>query len=100
MTIEHRVIVGFDDVKAVSLECLKCHSRVTFSADFKVDVPLDCERCGNSWRSPEARGGFRTSDSTVVAFVQAIPTIRAFLNEKAYGFNVLLEFEEPNSQSG
>jgi DNA-directed RNA polymerase subunit RPC12/RpoP len=98
MVIEHRIIVGLDDVKAISLKCLKCHTKVTFEADSKVDVPLSCGHCGNPWRSEQAQRGAWASDSAVLSFVQVIPTIRAFLAERVHGFNVLLEFEEPKDK--
>ncbi len=95
MTVERRVIVGFDDVKAVSIQCIKCNTKTRFDADMKVEIPFNCEHCGSSWRSPEARGGAWTNGSAMVSFIQSIPTMRTLLNEKAYGFNVLLEFDVP-----
>ena len=95
MTVERRISVGLDDLKAVSLECNGCHVRLSFPPDFKGDVPLSCERCGHAWRGSQTISGFRESSSVLVSFVQAIPPIRTLLKEAALGFRVLLEFDEP-----
>ncbi len=96
MTVERRIIAGLEDIKAISLECKSCHSRVTFSADRKIDVPLSCERCGKPWRSPQSVSAYRTNDSAIVNLVQSIATIRTLISEDSIGFSILLEFEEPS----
>jgi hypothetical protein len=95
MTRERNISFGFDDIKAVVVECIKCRTATKFPADVKVEIPFDCPHCGNSWRSAGGRSGALTNDSAMVSFVQSIPAMRTLLSEKAYGFNVLLEFDEP-----
>ena len=79
MTRVRRVRFEFEDIKAITIECNKFHTKTEFSADVKAEIPFNCGHCGNSWRSPEARSGAWTNGSAMVSFVQSIPTMRTFL---------------------
>lgn len=95
MTVERRIIVGLEDIKAVSLECNECHSKITLPPDLKSDIPASCERCNHPWRAPQVVGSIRTCDSIIATFTHSIPTIRELMHAKSFGFSVLLEFDEP-----
>lgn len=94
MTVEHRIIAGIDDIKAVVFECVKCQSRVCRSPDRVGDIPYACE-CGQQWRPqglPESVGSL---EPDFIRFVKAIPTLRMLKREHPLGFKILFEFEEP-----
>jgi hypothetical protein len=40
MTVERTLIVGFDDLKAVSFQCKNCGARMSIQAKVLRDVPL------------------------------------------------------------
>ena len=92
MTLEHKIVAGLDDIKAVTLECSQCHTRVTMSPD-SIQVPHHCQRCDAVWVL-----GFPANSqsvtSPVINFIYAIGPIRKQLQEKDAPFKVLLEFDE------
>jgi hypothetical protein len=99
MTLERRFLAGLDDIKAVCFECNKCQTRIVVSADSPYDVPIKCEKCGHPWRSSTSLSRYASSDSVIVTFVNAIPTLRTLLREQTNGFRILLEFEWPENIS-
>lgn len=50
MTRESRTTIATSDIKAVELECLKCHNRILRPAGavWQQDI-VSCPGCGNSW---------------------------------------------------
>jgi hypothetical protein len=94
VTFEHKIVVGLDDIKAVSFECNQCHTRVTMSPD-KIVVPHKCPnpQCDNVWIWGDPKN-FQSVTSPHMNFVNAIGQIRKQLEENGGGgFKVLLEFE-------
>lgn len=45
MTIEERILISFDDIAGIVLECSKCKARVTRSPDQPGQIPHVCGQC-------------------------------------------------------
>jgi hypothetical protein len=94
MTVERKIVVGLDDIQAVTFECGKCHSRITVPPDDIRDIPCQCARCGQPWLVSEP-SRYETIADPAVNFTKGIQTIRTLVQNKAMGFRILLEFPEP-----
>jgi hypothetical protein len=94
MTIEHKIVVGMDDVKAVIIEC-KCCNRISFRPD-DVRIPENCPNpnCGIAW-SQKSHGISTEREAWASAnlnFADAIGQVRKHLKNSS--FKILLEFED------
>ena|ERR1035437_50449 len=100
MTVERKIVVGLEDVQAVTFECGKCLSRVTVPPDSIGDVPARCGRCGQEWITLNSSDYERNvaMDSTV-KFTTALQTIRTLIHNKKMGFRILMEFPEPRGSA-
>jgi hypothetical protein len=95
MTVERKIVVGLDDIQALTLECIKCTARLTVSPDGISGVPRQCNRCNADWLIP--------NDTAVVSepftlFATSLGKIRELLKtykKEKLGFRILLEFKEP-----
>jgi hypothetical protein len=98
MTVEHKFVVGLDDLKAVIFACRHpaCTARAVVSPEHSK-VPEHCPGCGREWMPARLLAEIKTTQSTYVNFVEAIGKIRAHDAEAANGpkFRILLEFDEP-----
>lgn len=90
MTFESKIVVGLDDIKAVTLECNQCHTRVTMLPD-NIQIPYNCQRCDSTWIVGDPRN-FQAVTSAHLNFVNAIGQIRKHLANGA-PFRILLEFD-------
>jgi hypothetical protein len=53
MTTELKTTIGPEDVLAIDLECMKCHTRLSRSlTDFKAD-PQACPNCRTTWSAQD-----------------------------------------------
>ena len=96
MTVEHKIVVGLEDIAAITLECLNpkgCHSRVSVSPD-KIKIPSNCPQCNHEW-VPEAISGVTSVKAWPYAnFVNSIKLIREGKTPEGQpGFKILLEFQ-------
>jgi len=93
MTIEHKIVVGLKDIKAVIFECANptCHARLSVSPD-KIRIPTQCQNCNAAWMGRE-RKSFQDDTSQQMNFVNALGNIR-LLEENGAPFRILLEFED------
>lgn len=91
MTFEHKIVVGLDDIKAVSLECNQCHTRLTMQPD-DIRIPHHCQRCDAAWILGDP-SQYRSVTSAHLNFVHAIAQIRNQLKDGA-PFKILLEFDD------
>jgi len=87
MVIERRMVVGIEDIKAVSFECTSCKARLTRSPD-SMEVPFTCPHCGAQWR------GHEPMEPPIVRIVVGIVQLRKTPQK---GFKLLFEFEEPKA---
>jgi hypothetical protein len=96
MTIEHKIVVGLSDIKAVIFECRQCRTRVSMAPD-KIDVPPRCPKgsCdGPAWivgKPAEMTSDYEGSTSAHLNFASAIGYIR---KHNGAAFRILLEFED------
>jgi hypothetical protein len=92
MTIEHKIVVGLSDIKAVIFECANanCHARVIVSPD-NIHIPKQCPACNEGWISIEK--SFQSDTSQEKNFVDALAKLRV-LEAKPLPFKILLEFED------
>lgn len=97
MTLEHRLIVGLEDIKAVTLECKKCGARLSTSPDEVQDYTLyKCGACMHPWLSDSTKHAhLRTA--TLAVFIGSLSGARATVPEDAVGVRVLLEFDIPRT---
>jgi len=99
VTIEHSVIVGLDDIKAVIFECRGCKTRLVMSPD-SASIPHHCpkQNCDVMWLSGKASGITNDYEGTSSAFLNLISAIE-FLRKRNGGFRVLFEFRDERSAS-
>jgi hypothetical protein len=102
MTVERKIVVGLEDIRAICFECLNkgCGAVASVSPDNFERIPQRCEQCGEVW-TPINAAGLQTSKPWVFAsFAIALKAIRNLINSgQAMGFRILLEFKEPVSDS-
>ncbi len=100
MTLQNRIVVGLDDIKAVTLECTdqdnkKCCARFSSSPDM-IQIPKNCPQCNATWWKGDQT--FRQYDNPrQMGFLEALAKLR---DREAEGtpFRIFLEFETPEPQ--
>ena len=92
MTFERKIVVGIEDIGAISLECNECKRRITFSPDNPVKSPNACT-CGHPWIPGNALS-LSAPDSPFVRLFEAIKVIRTLVHNKSYGVSILLDYKE------
>jgi hypothetical protein len=93
VTFERKIVVGLEEIRAISFECHKCKSRLTVSPDDIRDIPASCPHCNFSWRQPiDPEAG---PVSPPRNFAVGIKEIRIRFGADVIGFKILLEFDEP-----
>ena len=98
MAIERRIIMGIDDIKAVTFQCSSCGTRTPVAINSLSEVPQQCNSCHAVWwRSNEFATHVSTSGPAGTAFVQAVRTFAAMIRDGKDTFRILLEFEEPKA---
>ena len=95
MTVERRIVVGLDDIKAISFECTQCFTRHTVTPDNPGEVPYQCARCGAVW-VPGVNGVnlANRAKPLIRILIETISKILVTMKED-HPVRVLLEFEEP-----
>ena len=93
MTIERKIIIGIEDIKAVTFECTACLSRLSVNPERIGPKPLKCPHCQQNWSWIEGRSG--TSASPFVSFTESIERLRALATngDVSVGFRILLQFD-------
>jgi hypothetical protein len=93
MTFERKIVVGIDDIAAISLECNECKRRITFSPDNPMKSSNGCS-CGHPWITKDALS-LSAPESPFVLLFEAIKVIRTLVHNKSYGVTILLDYKEP-----
>jgi hypothetical protein len=91
MTIQRRILVGLNDIKAVSFECLKCPFKITMSPDKVGEIPKHCAD-GHDWFIGER---FPILSPPLVTFTDSLTKLRFLATQGTMGFRILLEIAEP-----
>jgi len=104
MTSEHKVVIGVQDIRRVTLECAKCSVRLTFSPD-RCSIPKGCPNpeCDSIWMPTlHAYPPSQRKAPARVEFVETICNLRRVIEDAKVeqggepdGFHVLLEFDDP-----
>jgi hypothetical protein len=96
MTSERKIIVGIEDIKAITFECTKdqCRARISLSPNVQADAPHACPQCGVEWRTGvKQRHDF--TESAVQKLTGAVADLTAIKRTNPLNYRVLFEFEEP-----
>ena len=98
MTFDRKIIVGLDDIKAVSLECttVDCSSKITFPPGEIPELPHQCPR-GHRWTVGGPTGEFQTKTSPLHSFLKALNDATFLDSQKMVGFRIRLEFDAPKA---
>jgi hypothetical protein len=90
MTFEHRLLVGFGEIKAIVFECNNCKTRVSIPMEEFSGAPLTCPK-QHDWK-----GGESTVGEVPVFKGLALLFKRMGSDDfqKQVGFRVFLEFED------
>jgi hypothetical protein len=96
MTIEHKLVVGLEEIQAVVFECTKCKARIILTPENVNEPPRQCPR-GHTWEWSITEQYETITGSIYVFFLRSLKRIREDDNLKMNGFKVLLEFEEPSN---
>ena len=99
MTIERKIVVGLEDVQAISFECMGkgCGYRVTMSPDKAERIPESCGQCGLRWWPENPYGHISEKAWPFAKLLESLRAIRGWINSGSpLGFKILLEFKEPN----
>jgi hypothetical protein len=89
MTVEHKITVNLNDIKAIVFECRKCHARIAIPAA-EVKVPYACT-CGQQWR-PDYQENVPTPKWPYERFCTAFKQCRTLQDNDAM-FTMFLEFD-------
>jgi hypothetical protein len=94
VTFERKIVVGLEEIRAITFECHQCKSRLTVSPDDIRDIPTACPHCNFSWRLPEDPQAI-PSASPPKSFAFGIKELKIRFGADVIGFKILLEFDEP-----
>ena len=96
MTVERKIVVGLEDIEAISLECNGCKCRVTMVPGKMIRIPEYCAQCRLRWHPENPAGHIPERGWPFAKFLESVEGIRALMNsEVLLGFRILLEFKEP-----
>jgi hypothetical protein len=96
MTLEHKIVVGLGDIKAVIFECRECHTRISMAPD-KIDVPPRCPKktCESpAWIVGKPVGVTSDYDGSTSAHLNFVSAIGHIREHNGAAFTILLEFED------
>ena len=95
MTIEQKLIMGVDDMRAMRVECGGCPAALSFSLDETVRIPEACPACSERWIDAFNRSGQETA-AAVSHFITALKQLRRVRSElKGEPITVRFEFNVP-----
>jgi hypothetical protein len=97
MTIERKLVIALDDIKALVFECIMCLSRVSVPPRAgNVQIPRECPQCHRKWSLLDL-SQYEHVASPFVNFTTSVQQLQSFPKEviDMAGFRVLLEIEEP-----
>jgi hypothetical protein len=90
MVIERKIVIDLEEIRSISFQCQNCEYRVAMSPD-KVQIPTQCPN-GHSWISGESKAVIAPP---LLQFTSTLATLRTLLGQKALGYRILFEFDEP-----
>ena len=100
MTVEHVLVVGLGDIKAVILECVKCGARYRIASD-SAEIPVRCH-CGYQWLTgafretrPDLAPNYLEILFTTLLAIRRHMTADPDNKRPLAGFRLLLEYDDP-----
>jgi hypothetical protein len=95
MTIEHKFIVGLEEIKAIVFECVECKARIVLTPENVGNTPPNkCPR-GHSWEWSMTDEHRNVDGSSHVFFFRSLKNLRDAARSET--FRILLEFDEPKN---
>lgn len=92
MTVERRIIVGLEDIKALIFECRECKSKIVLTPEDSDKPPKTCPK-GHAWEWNIPEEYETINGSVFFFFLRALKRLRDRVEERASGFKILLEFD-------
>jgi uncharacterized paraquat-inducible protein A len=95
MTVEHRIVIGLEDIKAIILECNKCQARVQVpTANLDLGTHDECPSCKHQWW-PSSRVRNAPATTQFSPFVLFVNGLKGILSQpQGVGFTMYLQLEE------
>ena len=93
MTFEHRLLVGFEEIKAVVFECNICKSRTSIPSEKLERIPVKCPN-NHAWILNKPVLDNIAAFDAFVLLLHGLRDPMADVSNQA-GFRILLEFESP-----
>jgi hypothetical protein len=100
MTFERKIVVGLDELRAVTFECVNptCKARTTIHVDGLRSIPDGCNACNAIWNPKILNDYVQTSGPAEAALINSIVRVRTLIQEKRCPVRILLEFNEPDGK--
>jgi hypothetical protein len=95
MTVERKIVVSTQDIKAISYECKACGAKVSFPPDKALDAMNQCFSCKTEWKKETPT--VTREDGNALKLAEAVAGLR--MSEQRYGFRVLFEFDEARNSN-
>lgn len=89
MTFEHKLLVGFNEIKAVVFECNQCRVRTSIPIEQFTRPPLTCAQ-QHVWNTNRPTIDNKTA---LDALVMLLKYLSAEDFSRSAGFNIFLEFD-------
>jgi hypothetical protein len=96
MTIEHKLVVGLEEIKAIIFECAECKARIVLTPEQLNKPPDKCPR-GHTWEWDVPEQHQSITGSPYFFFLTGLKKLREPVVNQLYGFRIFLEFEEPKN---
>ena len=96
MTFEHRLLVGFDEIKAVVFECNVCKTRTSIPVAEFNSPPLLCPK-QHKWTTNKPEIEKSAAFGALALLINCLRDPMNAIYEQA-GFHIFLEFEEPKRE--
>ena len=95
MTVEHKIVVGLQDIKRISYECKKCGARNSFPLGNTRGPISNCYICGEKWLAVPSPSPYASQPSAYTDFLKAVADINTLETQGTVGFRMVFEFDEP-----
>ena len=94
MIMEHKILIGLDDIKAVIFECRKCKSQQRILMSNLNETPNSCTQCNSGWIQKD--NSYHSYPSRLDNFVKSMKKLLELENSNTVNVKILLEIDERN----
>lgn len=98
MTVEHKVVLGLGDVRAIVCECAHCGARLSMAPESVAPQKLaNCPACGMWWMRTDTTQGndYLTPELALVAALKTVRDPKS--GNPPNGVRILFEFDAPRA---